>query len=220
MLWLGVEAGLGPISGGQLSLPGSVFVQSPRAIPQRPCGIDRQPDNMGSLPLHRLCLPPASACCTPGHELAKYRSAVARDAKTSSDKDCNGVGKLEPCALEHPEKEFVNPVRVVCATNQGRLLPGWSTIAEYLGEIVVRHPVIAHSGTRAKAISREELVRVLQDLCSDNPAATINETVKTKLKDLLDACVPDGARGHGFGSSKLDTAERQRRDQLRVMRWP
>ncbi len=72
-------------------------------------------------------------------------------------------------------------------------LTGGSTIAEYLAEIVVKHPAVAHAGTRAKAISHEELVCVLRDLCSDNPAATIDATVKTKLKDLLGARVPGGA---------------------------
>jgi hypothetical protein len=43
----------------------------------------------------------------------------------------------------------------------------------------------SNAGTRAKAISYEGLVGVLRDLCSDNPAATIDETVKTKLNGLL-----------------------------------
>lgn len=73
-------------------------------------------------------------------------------------------------------------------------LPDGSTVAEHIAKAVVKHPAIAHAGTRAKAISRDELVRVLRDLCSGNPAATINETAKAKLKDLLDARVPDGAK--------------------------
>jgi len=72
-------------------------------------------------------------------------------------------------------------------------LVGGSTIAEYLAEIVVKHPAVAHAGTRAKAISHGELMRVLRDLCSDNHAAAIDEIIKTKLKDLLDARVPGGA---------------------------
>ncbi len=70
-------------------------------------------------------------------------------------------------------------------------LVGGSTIAEYLAEIVVKHPAVAHAGTRAKAISHGELMRVLRDLCSDNHAAPIDEIIKTELKDLLDARVPD-----------------------------
>ena len=72
-------------------------------------------------------------------------------------------------------------------------LVGGSTIAEYLAEIVVKHPAVAHAGTRAKAISHGELMRVLRDLCSDNHAAPIDEIIKTELKDLLDARVPGGA---------------------------
>jgi hypothetical protein len=72
-------------------------------------------------------------------------------------------------------------------------LPDGSTMAEYVADIVVKHPAVAHAGTRAKAISQEELVRVLRDLCSERPAASIDETAKTKLKDLLDARVPGGA---------------------------
>ena len=72
-------------------------------------------------------------------------------------------------------------------------LPDGSTIAQHIAGVVVRHPAIAHAGTRAKAISQDELVRVLRDLSSENPAVTINEIAKTRLKDLLDARVPGGA---------------------------
>jgi hypothetical protein len=70
---------------------------------------------------------------------------------------------------------------------------GGSTIAQHIAEVVVKHPAVAHAGTRAKAISQSELIRVLRDLCSENPAATIDGTVKTKLKQLLDDRVPGGA---------------------------
>jgi hypothetical protein len=66
------------------------------------------------------------------------------------------------------------------------------TIAEHIAEIVVRHPAIAHAGTRAKAVSQADLIRVLRDLCSDRPAATIDAAAKEKLKTLLDTRVPDG----------------------------
>jgi len=61
-----------------------------------------------------------------------------------------------------------------------------STIAEHIANAVVRHPAIAHAGTRAKALSQGELVRVLEDLCSDRPAAAIEDQAKQTLKALLD----------------------------------
>jgi len=66
------------------------------------------------------------------------------------------------------------------------------TIAEHRAEIVVRHPAIAHAGTRAKAVSQSDLIRVLRDLCSDHPTATLDGAAKEKLKNLLDARVPGG----------------------------
>jgi hypothetical protein len=66
------------------------------------------------------------------------------------------------------------------------------TIAQHIAEIVVRHPAIAHAGTRAKAVSQSDLIRVLRDLCSDHPAAALDGTAKEKLKNLLDARVPGG----------------------------
>ena len=66
------------------------------------------------------------------------------------------------------------------------------TIAQHIAEIVVRHPAIAHAGTRAKAVSQSDLLRVLRDLCSDQPAAPLDPAAKKKLKDLLDARVPGG----------------------------
>jgi len=70
---------------------------------------------------------------------------------------------------------------------------GGSTIAERLAAAIVKHPAIAHAGTRAKAVSQSELIKVLRDLCSDNPAAKIEGAAKTKLKQLLDDRVPGGA---------------------------
>jgi hypothetical protein len=69
-------------------------------------------------------------------------------------------------------------------------LPDGSTIAEHIAEVVVKHPAIAHAGTRAKAVSKSELIGVLRDLCSDNPSATISDTAKTQLKALLDKRIP------------------------------
>jgi hypothetical protein len=67
-----------------------------------------------------------------------------------------------------------------------------TTFARYIADVVVKHPAIAHAGTRAKAVSQSELVRVLRDLCSAKPATAIDETAKDKLKALLDEHVPGG----------------------------
>jgi hypothetical protein len=40
------------------------------------------------------------------------------------------------------------------------LLPQGSTIAKHIAETVFRHPAIAHAGTRAKAVSQSDLIRV------------------------------------------------------------
>jgi len=69
-------------------------------------------------------------------------------------------------------------------------LPDGSTIAQHIGEVVVKHPAIAHAGTRAKAVAKSELIGVLRDLCSDNPAANIDPDAKAKLKALLDERIP------------------------------
>lgn len=69
-------------------------------------------------------------------------------------------------------------------------LPDGSTIAEHVAQVVVRHPAVAHAGTRAKAVSKSELIAVLRDLCSGSPAATIDDAAKTKLKALIDRQVP------------------------------
>lgn len=67
-----------------------------------------------------------------------------------------------------------------------------STVADHIADAVVKHPAIAHAGTRAKAISQDELVRVLRDLCSEKPAAVIDPTAKSKLTDLVETEVPGG----------------------------
>jgi hypothetical protein len=80
--------------------------------------------------------------------------------------------------LQQIEPEFRKP------------LADGSTIAKHLAAIVVRHPAIAHAGTRAKAVSQGELVRVLRDLGSDFPAARIDDAAKAQLQGLLEARVP------------------------------
>jgi hypothetical protein len=69
-------------------------------------------------------------------------------------------------------------------------LPDGSTVAEHIANVVVKHPAIAHAGTRAKAVSKSELIAVLRDLCSNNPAAVIDRDAKTRLKALLDKRIP------------------------------
>jgi hypothetical protein len=71
-------------------------------------------------------------------------------------------------------------------------LPDGSTIAQHIAEVAVRHPAIAHTKTRAKAVSQSELISILRDLCSDAPAAQVDVKAKDKLKTLLDARVPGG----------------------------
>lgn len=74
----------------------------------------------------------------------------------------------------------------------GQIVNSDTTIAQHVAEVVVRHPAIAHAGTRAKAVSQSELIRVLQDLCSEHPVAELNGAAKEKLKNLLNARVPGG----------------------------
>jgi hypothetical protein len=71
-------------------------------------------------------------------------------------------------------------------------LPDGSTLARHIAEVAVRHPAIAHTKTRAKAVSQSELLSILRDLCSDAPAAQIDDKAKEKLKELLEARVPGG----------------------------
>jgi hypothetical protein len=79
------------------------------------------------------------------------------------------------------------------------------TIAQHIAETVVRHPAIAHAGTRAKAVSQSDLIRVLRDLCSDHPAATLDGTAKEKLKNLLDARVPGGTDKLAFATIRRES---------------
>jgi hypothetical protein len=66
------------------------------------------------------------------------------------------------------------------------------TLARKAADAVAKHPVLAHTYTRAKAIRKEELLNVLKDLCSDAPAGTIDPTVKSKLREILSSQVPGG----------------------------
>lgn len=66
------------------------------------------------------------------------------------------------------------------------------TLARHIAEIVVRHPAIAHAGTRAKAVSQSDLVRILRDLCSVEPAAILDPAAKQALKNLLETSVQGG----------------------------
>ena len=72
-------------------------------------------------------------------------------------------------------------------------LNGGPSMAQHIAETVVRHPAIAHTQTRAKAVSQSELISILRDLCSDDPAATIHPEAKKKLQALIDERVPGGA---------------------------
>jgi hypothetical protein len=84
-------------------------------------------------------------------------------------------------------------------------LPDGSTVAEHIAGVVVKHPAIAHAGTRAKAVGKNELIAVLRDLCSDDPAAAIHADAKTKLKALLDERIP----GVGQAVAAAQVVEKQ-----------
>ena len=82
-------------------------------------------------------------------------------------------------------------------------LPDGSTIAQHIADVVVRHPAIAHAGTRAKAVSQSELVSVLRDLCSATPATTIDQAAKEKLRQLVEARVPGGGESAAVAQAVL-----------------
>ncbi len=67
------------------------------------------------------------------------------------------------------------------------------TFGSRLAESVVRHPTIAHSFSRAKAIRLDELFAVLKDLSNDTTAGNIGADVKVKLQTLLVSRLPGGA---------------------------
>jgi len=100
--------------------------------------------------------------------------------------------------LRQIEPEFRNPLhQKPLTTQQTQTGPENTqdqgpTIAQHIAQIVVRHPAIAHAGTRAKAVSQSDLIRVLRDLCSDHPAAVLVPAAKEKLKNVLEARVPGG----------------------------
>lgn len=67
-----------------------------------------------------------------------------------------------------------------------------TTLATQLADAVTTHPILAHTFTRAKAIRKDELLDVLKDLCSDDRADDINQTVRSALKNILASQVPGG----------------------------
>jgi G:T/U-mismatch repair DNA glycosylase len=68
-----------------------------------------------------------------------------------------------------------------------------TTVATHLADAVATHPILAHTFTRAKAIRKNELLDVLEDLCSDNPNGRIDAGVRAKLKTMLASQLPLGA---------------------------
>jgi len=85
-----------------------------------------------------------------------------------------------------------------------KLPDGSSTIAQHIAQVVVKHPAIAHAGTRAKAVGKGELMTVLRDLSSDKPAAAIQEDAKVKLRASLNESVP----GVGQSAAAISKLER------------
>ena len=67
------------------------------------------------------------------------------------------------------------------------------TLATIIADAVAKHPVLAHTYTRAKSIRKGELLDVLKDLSSDTTIATIDSATKAKLKKILAAQLPGGA---------------------------
>src|SRR5271165_179099 len=59
------------------------------------------------------------------------------------------------------------------------------TIATRLADSISRHPTLAHTFSRAKAIRKEELLDVLKDLGSAAPAGKIDPVVRQKLQAVL-----------------------------------
>jgi len=68
-----------------------------------------------------------------------------------------------------------------------------TTFATKLADAVSKHPILAHTFTRAKAIRKEELIEVLQDLNSSEPAGKIETDVKSILNSILTAQLGAGS---------------------------
>jgi hypothetical protein len=66
------------------------------------------------------------------------------------------------------------------------------TVSTQIADAVTKHPVLAHTFTRAKAIRKEELLAVLKDLCSDTTVGDIDLAAKGRLKEILASQVPGG----------------------------
>ncbi len=73
------------------------------------------------------------------------------------------------------------------------------TLASKAADAVAKHPVLAHTFTRAKAIRKDELLKVVKDLCSGKSAGKIDDTVRAKLIQILRTQDPAGG-----GISQLD----------------
>jgi hypothetical protein len=71
------------------------------------------------------------------------------------------------------------------------------TLASKLADAVTKHPTVAHGFSRAKAIRKEELLEILKDLCSADPARKIDTAVKDKLNQLLSRQIPGDAQTVG-----------------------
>ena len=67
------------------------------------------------------------------------------------------------------------------------------TLATRIADAVTKHPLLAHTFTRAKSIRKDELLDVLKDLSSENTIATIDPSAKASLKQMLATQVPGGA---------------------------
>lgn len=67
-----------------------------------------------------------------------------------------------------------------------------TTLATTIAEAVTRHPIVAQTFTRAKAIRKDELLDILRDISSRSTGGSMNDDTKAKLKQVLDEQVPGG----------------------------
>jgi len=78
------------------------------------------------------------------------------------------------------------------------------TIATRLADSISRHPTLAHTFSRAKAIRKEELLDVLKDLGSAAPAGKIDPVVRQKLQAVLATEIPGGIPTIGTAQALVD----------------
>jgi len=71
------------------------------------------------------------------------------------------------------------------------------TLVTRVADAVAKHPVLAHTFTRAKSLRKEELIDILKDLCSKDMIGTIDPAAKERLQAILAAQVPGGAATEG-----------------------